>query len=501
MSTVCAQEISDVLRYSQNEIQGTARFRALSGAFGALGGDMSAVSLNPAGSVIFNQSHASFTGSVLGTDNTTSYFNGVTNSNESKFVINQGGAAFVFASRDSSSPWTKFAMSFNYERTNNHNSNWYSRGLNDTQDPDFSNSVASYFYDYADGKPLVEISALPDESISRAYREIGDAYGYANQQAFLGYESFILDPEFDDDNNTVYFANVGAGDFNHNYTHITSGYNSKMSFNLATQYKNILSLGLNLNSHFMRYDKSTILLEDNSNPGSFVNSIDFRNNLSTRGTGFSFQLGGIIKLTPELRAGLTYDSPVWYSIDEETTQSISTVRDENSVPTSQVIAPGIVNVYPRYNLQSPSRFTGSLAYVFAKRGILSFDYSNKNYSKTKLTPTYDPFFQDQNEVMRNVFANASTYRFGAEYKIKQVSLRGGYRFEESPYVDKTTVGDLTGYSFGLGFNFGNVKLDLAYDNAERSSQNNLYNLNFGTPPSANVDTQNQNFTFTLAFNI
>ena len=120
---------------------------------------------------------------------------------------------------------------------------------------------------------------------------------------------------------------------------------------------------------------------------------------------------------------------------------------------------------------------------------------------TKLTPTYDPFFQDQNEVMRNVFANASTYRFGAEYKIKQVSLRGGYRFEESPYVDKTTVGDLTGYSFGLGFNFGNVKLDLAYDNAERSSQNNLYNLNFGTPPSANVDTQNQNFTFTLAFNI
>ena len=38
MSTVYAQDISDILKYSQNDIQGTARFRALSGAFGALGG-------------------------------------------------------------------------------------------------------------------------------------------------------------------------------------------------------------------------------------------------------------------------------------------------------------------------------------------------------------------------------------------------------------------------------------------------------------------------------
>ena len=44
-------------------------------------------------------------------------------------------------------------------------------------------------------------------------------------------------------------------------------------------------------------------------------------------------------------------------------------------------------------------------------------------------------------------------------------------------------------------------LDLTYDHAERASQNSLYNLNFGTPPSANIDTINQNFTFTLAFNI
>ena len=51
------QDLTDALRYSTGETQGTARFKSMSGAFGALGGDMSAVSINPAGSAIFNLSH------------------------------------------------------------------------------------------------------------------------------------------------------------------------------------------------------------------------------------------------------------------------------------------------------------------------------------------------------------------------------------------------------------------------------------------------------------
>ena len=54
MPMLNAQDISDALRYSTGDVQGTARFRAMSGAFGALGGDMSAFSINPAGSAIFN---------------------------------------------------------------------------------------------------------------------------------------------------------------------------------------------------------------------------------------------------------------------------------------------------------------------------------------------------------------------------------------------------------------------------------------------------------------
>ena len=48
-----AQNINDALRFSQTDLGGTARFKAMSGAFGALGGDLSAINVNPAGSSIF----------------------------------------------------------------------------------------------------------------------------------------------------------------------------------------------------------------------------------------------------------------------------------------------------------------------------------------------------------------------------------------------------------------------------------------------------------------
>ncbi|PWH84535.1 transporter [Algibacter marinivivus] len=503
MSTIYAQDISDAVRYSQSEIQGTARFRALSGAFGALGGDMSAVSANPAGSAVFSQSHASFTGSNIDLDNNTGYFNGATINNTSNFDINQGGVAFVFVNRNANSPWKKFTLGIAYDRTNNFDDVWNAIGTNtnnfvlvDNNDNELVpvNSIANYFYQYADGVRLGDISLLDDEFVEDAYADIGNAFGFAHQQAFLGYQAYILDPDIDDDNNTTYNTsnNVVGGTFNHDYLYTSTGYNGKISFNLAAQYDDNLYIGINLNSHFIDYQRSTSLQEDNSN-GGLINFIDFDNNLSTTGNGFSFQLGGIMKLSPEFRVGLTYDSPTWYSIEEETTQFI----DTNEADADLDFIGGIVNVYPRYRLQTPAKVTGSLAYVFAKKGLISFDYSKKDYGKTKFNPEAD--FTDLNNAISDVLTDASTYRFGAEYKHQQFSFRGGYRFEESPYTDGITVGDLTGYSLGLGYNFGNTKLDVTYDKWERTDETPLYNV--GLTDTATIDRENSNITLSLSFNI
>ena len=130
MAVANAQDITDALRYSSDEIQGTARFRGLSGAFGALGGDMSAVNINPAGSAVFNTSHISLSLSNMQTKNETQFYNGLASSKNSNIDLNQTGAAFIFNNRNTNSYWKKFAISVAYDKIQDYDNNWYAIGTN-----------------------------------------------------------------------------------------------------------------------------------------------------------------------------------------------------------------------------------------------------------------------------------------------------------------------------------------------------------------------------------
>jgi long-subunit fatty acid transport protein len=491
-SYILAQDISDAVRYSMDEIQGTARFRAMSGAFGALGGDMSAVNINPAGSAIFNNSHTSVSIGVFNKNDDIKYFNGFTSASNSNFDLNQFGATFVFVNRNESSPWKKFTLSAAYDRSADFDDDWVATGVNP------NNSIGSYFLLNAQGKRLDEISAFTDETISQAYSEIGSFYGFENQQAFLGYEGFIIDPVENTDENTAYTSNIDLNgtDYNQEYYYSSRGYNGKLAFNLATSYEDKIFLGINLNAHFINYERSTFLNETNSNTNSTITNVDFENNLLTTGSGFSFQLGGIAKVTEEFRVGLSYNSPTWFRISEETSQYLATT---STTEGNTILNPNVVNIFPEYRLQTPSKLTGSLAYVFGKQGLLSFDYSIKDYSNTKFRPTSDTYFSALNNSISNTLDTANSYRIGGEYRYKQLSFRGGYRFEESPYKDDTFFGDLTGYSLGLGYNFGNINLDLAFSQAERDTNYQLYNV--GLTDSARFESKFTDVILTLGFKI
>jgi len=95
--------------------------------------------------------------------------------------------------------------------------------------------------------------------------------------------------------------------------------------------------------------------------------------------------------------------------------------------------------------------------------------------------------------------NTAEVRVGAEYRIKEWSLRAGYRNEQSPYKNKYTVGGLHGYSAGFGFNFGATRLDLAYDLAQRNSQRSFFTNGF--TDGAAVKTSINSFTTTVTFEL
>lgn len=489
MATTNAQDITDAVRYSDDNIKGTARFKAMSGAFGALGGDLSAVNINPAGSALFNTSYASVSLSYQDNKTDTNYFGSKNSNNEINFDLNQAGGVFVFKNVSSNSPLRKFVLSINYEQTNNFKNEFFASGMNNS-------SIDNYFLQYAQGLRLDEISAFDGESYSDAYGDIGAIYGYNNQQAFLGYESYILEPDTYDDDNTGYSSNISPGTFYHEYSYYTTGNNNKLSFNAAMKFNENFYFGVNLNSHFIDYGRSTYLFESNSNSGSLVNEVGFENNLNTYGNGFSFQLGGIVKLNDILRIGASYDSPVWYNMNDETTQYLATIRNESGNDISQVIDPRVVNVFADYKIQTPDKITGSLALILGQKGLISFDYSRKDYGKTKFKPSSDSYFRTLNNEISNELTASNTYRLGGELRHNQLSFRGGYRLEQSPYKDSNFYGDLKGFSLGLGYSFGNTKLDFAYENSKRDFNQQLYQV--GLTDSVGINSKNDIITMTLS---
>jgi len=487
-SVAQSQEIIDAIRYSQDNLSGTARFRAMSGAFGALGGDLSSINVNPAGSAVFSNNQITVTLSNFSTKNNSNYFGTSTSATDNSFDMNQTGGVFVFKNQKPNSNWKKISFSINYENTNNFDNSVFSTGVNPT------NSVAKYFLSYANGVPL---NVLDNSN----YGELDNGA----QQAYLGYQSYVINPVDDTNpNNSQYVSNVTPGGNYYQENEIYSdGYNGKLSFNIATSYKDKLYIGINLNSHFTDFYRTTSFYERNNNPLSLdytVKNLRFDNDLYTYGTGFSFQIGGIAKVTNEIRLGLAYESPTWYNLSDEFSQQIVAVSASigGELP-ADVVNPQLINYYAPYQLQTPSKFTGSFAYVFGKTGLISIDYAIKEYGSTKFQPENDVYYRGLNSKMNNILNTSGELRIGAEYKIKEWSLRGGYRFEESPYKNSATVGDLNSFSGGLGYNFGVFKLDLAYAYADRNSQQGFFTQGF--TDGAKINTKNNTVSMTLLFEL
>lgn len=482
-----AQEITDALRFSQNDMTGTARFRAMSGAFGALGGDLSAISINPASSSIFanNQFGGTLNVNTFSTDATFMGRNFL--EKNSDFNLNQAGAVFVFENNNEKNDWNKFALAVNYENLNNYKSNLLYSGVN-------NNSIGEYFLSYANG---IKQGVLNDYYF--------DELTYEEQQAYLGYWAYIIDPKpFTSDPNITEYKSAIApgGNYNQKNDIISTGYNGKLSINGSAQYQDKLTIGLNLNSHFTDYTRSSRFYETNYNNVSgntdYVHTVYFDNDLHTFGSGFSFQVGGIYKVSSMFRLGLAYESPTWLKLEDELSQSVEAVTGnptDGDLPPN-VVDPNITIIYP-YTLQTPDKWTLSGALVFGKEGIISFDYSTKNYANMQFKSENDD--TKINSELKSAFKNSKEYRIGLEKKLKQWSLRGGYRFEGSPYKDKNRMGDLTSFSGGLGYNFGSTKLDFAYSNAKRNYADQMFSK--GLTDKAFINSKSNNFTVTLAFEL
>ena len=481
---IYAQDISDALNWSIENESGNARYSAMGGAFGALGGNLSAISSNPASGAVFELSR--FGGSLISNSNQIkSNFKSNLNIINTQNANYQIGLIYVFKNYGNGN-LNKFSIGLNFQSQNNYDQDIKISGRN-------NNSIDNFFLNNAQGINLNDISVGSNESVGGVYRWLGNNIGYYAQQAFLGYQSYLLN--YDSQTNSYYsLAKYNDGLDQENLI-FKEGYNNVASFNVSWQYKSNLYMGINLNFHDILYEKENRHVETNFDDDSAITKIDFRNYLSTVGNGISVQ-GGVIYKAGSLRFGLSYKSPTFYSFEDNLEQYLETSSiDTNGISYTDIIDPRVTNIY-EYNFKSPSKFTFSTGAVINNMILLNLDLVSKNYSKSSFRHQFDGVYTDLNDAIKKNLTNVMDYNVGTEIKINNFSVRGGYKILKSPY-ENVNDNYFSAKSFGLGYNFKSSTVDFAVIS---SKLNYNYQL-FDTGLTDSVSIVDEKVNIILSYNI
>lgn len=422
--------------FSKDNNYGTARYSAMSGAFGALGGDHTAASINPAGGAVAIKSDFSVT---LGVDNVSSdieYYKNSSKSQGSFFNLSQAGGNFVFRTNNNSN-WNRFAFTFNYRIKKDFSNNFSTKG---------------------NSRYLFQKHHLSDEKNPKT----------------------LFDRSLEQ-----------------KYTNTTTGRSSIYNIGFSSVYQNRLFAGASLNFHAIEFGEVADLTEINDDEDG--NILDSKNILTSsfQGGGFSLGLGFIYKFNHNLRLGLTYETPTWYS------EIIEEYKDELDMRAiSELNLRGVNDIRQgnpySYGFKSSGRVTASGAYVFGKVGLISVDYTYKDYRNTKYNGTNEAFVKANQSFIDN-FRATHSLKVGTEWRFDKMSIRAGASYEKDPNLvlgGHTNKDNVKSFSAGLGYNFGNMKIDLSYTNRENTKFYTLYNV--GDISSANNTSR---ITGTVTFNL
>ena len=489
--TLPAQNLDLVHIITQENISGNARFEAMSGAFGALGGNLSAIHINPAASAVFNSNQFGLSTSTQSTTNNTSYFGTSTPTENRNSKLNQIGGVLILKNNNTDVAWKKIAFGFNAQMQSSYNNTIQISGTNS------NNGLDTYFLDYAAGKDGSVFGLNDEETVRGVYQFFGESagYGFEYQQAFLGYQGYIFDYSEEEG---LFVSNAIYSSVQHNHKIQTSGDKWDMAFTISGQYNDWLYLGANMNISGIEYRQISLTTESGYDADSPMREIYFQNDLYTYGGGVSLQFGAIATPNKNIRLGASYKSPTWYSLKDEFSQFLETKsNDADGNSFNDVLdLTNTVNVYDDYTIKTPSELRGSLAYIFGTRGLISFGYTLKNYQNTHIGPNDNDVFIALNDQINQSWTSVSSYRIGGEYRQGGVSLRVGYHLEESPYSNTSILGDRSGYSLGIGFNFKSSVINLSLLNSEQRRSHQLYDTGLVNRASNDIDLQQ----FTVSWN-
>ncbi len=397
---------SDIgLLLSQSSTNGTARFNSMAGAFGAVGGDLSSMRINPAAGAVFKLSEFGFSLAFNDLTTTSNYYGSSNRSNSNTTDFAQIGFVNITDLSRYSDEWTKVFFGFNYVKTANYNNSWFADG---------NSGVTTWVEDPTDPDIL-----------------------YTNAE-YQNFDSF------------------------------SKGGRHSYSFYGGAQWGKDIYFGIGVITQTMDYYQNTIQEEfNNDGNGNTVDGY-LEEWEQVRGNAISFNFGIIAKVSRALRIGLSYETASKWSMSEESNLVKETPDDLLGYYELQYSTdPGFIysNNYDKvlfydYSLDTPGKLTASAALVVGKLGLFSFDYTSNFYNQLQFPNALE--FQSENGFFVSEIQNTMDLAAGAEIRAGILRIRGGYKVKESPFKNDNQSSNQEEYSLGIGFDKGRFKLDIAY---------------------------------------
>lgn len=457
-----AQGELDALRYSQNFNGGSARFTGMGGAFGALGGDFSALSVNPAGLGVFRNSEFSITPSIRYDMVRTNFAGSVNNEFNYHFNLDQAGFVSSF-DLGNSEGWTNINIAVGYNKISNFNRNMIIEGVNN------SNSMLDYFASFSDGYLPEELNSFIE---------------------FLAYDTWLIDTvtNMGFSNYETILSNYGD-ETNSTYGQVqqrtlsSTGTLGEYLFSIGANYGNSLYIGASFGIQKLNYYEKNEHIEYDPDDHIYdFSSFTYYQDLHTRGRGYTFKMGAIFKPVQMLRLGVAFHMPTFFKLKDEYYSYIDASFDNVDAEGIKDYSSDSPDLFYLYELTTPFKAVGSVAYQFGKRALLSIDYEFVDYSTARLRKGEDGYnFNDENNAIEDAYRKTGNFRAGGEYRLGAISLRGGYAFYGSPYA-KSEANEDASYSLisaGIGFSQKKFYMDLGYSHMMHEEQYFMY-------PSANV---------------
>ena len=531
VASLFAQGSMNAYNYSRTDIKGTARYMGMGGAFGALGGDISTLSQNPAGIGVYRSNEIVTTLGVAGiTAATEPPVNKDTNLK--RFVFDNIGVIGTF-NTGRTQGMVSYNFGFAYNRRNTYDQTYH------VQYGKLRSSVTNYIADKSFG--------IWEEDLAGVNVQSGDAYDINGLPwlSILGYESLLMSPQENPEGD--YYDDSYEGLFGTKATGSGSlyvrerGRTNEYTFNFGGNVSNVVYFGIGLGIMDLDYEMISSYDENLSNTSGFVpmeeeiepdkfeiynypitdSNFSLWNRLKTEGTGVNVKLGLIARVTDYWRLGLAFHTPTYYSMSDYYMASVDNYytyinTNANAVFTERDVTDSPEGRYD-YSLVTPWKFMASTAFIIGKKGIVSFDYEYTAYDKMSLSETDGLEMNDVNDDISSYFKAGHTFRVGGEYRITpQLSARLGYANQLSPM--KVSAGDELNragmaphytldrgtqyYTCGLGYRFGIFYADMAY--IHKNAKSDV--LAFSPIPStgltsevATLHAKNNSFILTLGF--